>query len=53
MFAKDHSHANPITKYFERVYLINYCADLQAVSVYNLGMNEEHFKLRNKILIFW
>ena len=38
-FAKDHSHANSIKKYFERMYLINYCSDLK--SVFSIQLRNE------------
>ena len=31
MFDEDHSHVNSINKYFDRIYLINYCSDLEFV----------------------
>ena len=31
MFTKDHSHANTIKKYFERIHFINYCSNLNLV----------------------
>ena len=34
------------------MYLINYRSDLKSVSGYNFGINEEHFKLKNKKSIF-
>ena len=51
-FAKDHSYANPINKYFESMYLIKYGLDFKSILVYNFGMIEDHFKLKNKCSIF-
>ena len=53
MFANIHSHGIFINKYFENMYLINYCSDLKSVSRCKFGINEEHLKPKNKFSILW